>query len=198
MNAVTLPVKVDSNAVVNGQCLTATLTGNPPPGTGRNDDDISDNVAKACFGDGGQFVVEPPKSGQVEDSFKINIYPCVGVTDPPCDNTDDVRVRAIGKVVGDTESFLEQGTPLIHIPDKPNRKYDSHDNSVNSGDIVSWRIPLVWDAGELDAVNTQWSNLRDGYTASGVNGGTPPGKVHIRIWEDTNFEVIYKMTSATG
>ena len=44
--SVTLPIRVASDAVVNQQCLTATLTGNPPPGTGRYDDDIADNVAK--------------------------------------------------------------------------------------------------------------------------------------------------------
>ena len=48
-NSVTLPVTVASGAVVNEQCLTATLTGNPPPGTGPFDDDISDNVAKVCL-----------------------------------------------------------------------------------------------------------------------------------------------------
>ena len=40
--SVTLPITVASGTVVNEQCLTATLTGNPPPGV----DDISDNVAK--------------------------------------------------------------------------------------------------------------------------------------------------------
>ena len=43
-DSVTLPIRVSSDAIVNEQCLTA--TGNPPPGTGPQDDDISDNVAK--------------------------------------------------------------------------------------------------------------------------------------------------------
>ena len=47
---VTLPVSVSDNAVVNEQCLTVTITGNPPPGTGPRDDDISDNVAEGVFG----------------------------------------------------------------------------------------------------------------------------------------------------
>lgn len=45
-NSVTLPVTVGSNAAGTQQCLTAKLTGNPPPGIGPYDDDISDNVAK--------------------------------------------------------------------------------------------------------------------------------------------------------
>ena len=199
-NSVTLPVEVDSNAVVNGQCLTATLTGNPPPGTGPHDDDISDNVVKFCLSEAGTVAgtqEEPFTSGQVEDAFNINIYPCVGVTDLPCDSTDDVRVRAIAEV-GGTKAFLGQGTALMQIPDRPNREYDSSGNSVNSGETVSWQIPLVWDAGELDAVNTQWSNVRDAFTASGVTGGTPPGKAHVRAFEGQSIEIIYKMTSATG
>jgi len=45
-NSVTLPITVASNAAGSLQCLTAKLTGNPPPGTGPHDDDISDNVVK--------------------------------------------------------------------------------------------------------------------------------------------------------
>ena len=190
-NSVTLPVTVASDAVVSGQCLTATLTGNPPPGVGPYDDDISDNVAKVCLGDP---PAEPLVSGEV-DAFTI--YPCVGITEHPCDSTDDVRVRAVGEV-GGTQAILGQGTALVHSPDKPNREYDSHTNSVNGGDIVSWQIPVTWDAREINAVHTQWNNLRDGFTVSGTSGGAPPGKVHIRAFEDDSSEIIYKMTSATG
>ena len=185
-NSVTLPVRVSSSAVVNEQCLTAKLTGNPPPGTGPDDDDVSDNVAKVCLA-----------SVESSVSSHFNIYPCVGNSNLPCDNSDDVRVRAIGEV-GGTNATLGPGTALVHSPDKPNREYDSHANSVNSGDIVSWQIPVIWDASEIDAVHAQWNNLRDGYAISGVNGGTPPGKVHIRAFEDQNTEIIYKMTSETG
>jgi len=45
-NSVTLPVTWAADAAGTQQCLTATLTGNPPPGVGPYDDDISDNVAK--------------------------------------------------------------------------------------------------------------------------------------------------------
>ena len=192
-NSVTLPVTVASSAVVNEQCLTAKLTGNPPPGTGSLDDHISDNVAKVCLVETGELA-EPFLSGQF-DAFTV--YPCVGVTDLPCDSSDDVRVRAIGEV-GGTKAILGPGTALVHSPDKPNREYDSYANSLNSGDIVSWQILVTWDASEINAVHAQWNNLRDGFTASGVNGGTPPGKVHIRAFEGDSSELIYKMTSATG
>ena len=65
MNSVTLPVTVASSAVVNEQCLTATLTGNPPPGTGPRDDDISDNVAKVCLGRPGWSFFDA--SGEVDE-----------------------------------------------------------------------------------------------------------------------------------
>ena len=50
-NSVTLPITVASSAMVNKQCLTAKLTGNPPSGVGEHDDDESDNEAKLCLGE---------------------------------------------------------------------------------------------------------------------------------------------------
>ena len=185
--SVTLPIKVSDNVVVNEQCLTATITGNPPP-PGPNLDDISDNVAKLCLG---EPPVEPLLSGQV-DAFTI--YPCVGNTNSPCDATDDVRVRAYKTT---DESILGSGKALVHILEEDRRKYDSHTNSVNAGTVVSWQIPVIWNANELDAVNTQWSNISDGFAASGINGGAPPGKVHIRAFEGETWAVIYKMTPDT-
>ncbi|MXX92332.1 MAG: hypothetical protein F4Y63_02615 [Chloroflexi bacterium] len=186
INSVTLPVRVASSAVVNKQCLTATLTGNPPPGTGPRDDDVSDNVAKLCLA-----------STETSVSSHFNIYPCVGNSNSPCDNSDDVRIRAIGEI-GGTKQNLGPGTALVHSPDKSNREYDSHANSVNGGDIVSWQIPVIWDASEINAVSADWSNLRDGFAASGPNGGAPPGKVHIRAFEGDTSEITYKMTSEVG
>ena len=185
-----LPVSVANNAVVSEQCLTATLTGNPPPGTGPRDDDISDNVAKVCLGD---QPVEPRASNQI-DAFII--YPCVGNTNPPCDDADDVRVRAIDKAT-ESEAILASGKALVHVRDEPNRVYDSSANSVNAGTTVSWRFPVIWDASEFDAVNTEWTNLRDGFTASEPNGGAPPGSVHIRAFEGATSEIIYRMNPDT-
>ena len=184
----TVPVRVASDAVVNEQCLTATVTGNPPPGVGPYDDDISDNVAKVCLGD------QPPEPLVSDQIAAFTIYPCVGNTNSPCDATDDVRVRA----VRDTdEMVLASGKALVHIPEEASRKYDSHANSVNAGTVVSWQIPVIWDASEFDAVNAQWSNLRDGFTASGISGEDPPGGVHIRAFEGTTSELVYKMNSGT-
>ena len=146
VNAVTLPVEVASSADVNGQCLTATLTGNPPPGTARNDDDISDNVAKLCLSVAGTVAgtqEEPFMSGQV-DTFTI--YPCVDVTGPPCDSTDDIRVRAVNPSTG---QHLGPGTALLQINPTTARIYDGHENSsselqsVNDGNTVSWQTSVT-------------------------------------------------------
>ena len=184
----TVPIRVASDAVVSDQCLTATITGNPPPGAGPYDDDISDNVAEFCLG---APSMEPLVSGQV-DAFII--YPCVGNTKPPCDDTDDVRVRAVRTT---DKRVLQAGKAFVHIPEEASRTYDSHANSVNAGTIVSWQIPVTWSASEFNTVNTQWSNFRDGFTAGGISGGDPPGRVHIRAFEDEAFEVIYRMTPDT-
>ena len=188
-NSVTLPVRLARGATASGQCLTATLTGNPPPGIGPDDDVISDNVAKLCLG----VQLAPLMSEQV-DAFTI--YPCVGNTDPPCDNTDDVRVRAVDKSA--TQPWvMGPGEAVVHVPDSPNREYDSHDNSVNAGTEVSWQIPVIWNAESFDAVRTEWTNLRDGFTISGANGGAPPGRVHIRAFEGTSYAITYKMQPDT-
>ena len=204
-NYVTLPVEVDSNAVVNGQCLTATLTGNPPPGTGPLDDDISDNVAKLCLSVAGTVAgtqEEPFKSGQF-NAFAV--YPCVDVTEPPCDSTDDVRVRAVHPSTG---QVLGPGTALIQINPTTARTYDGHENgsnvlqSVNDGNTVSWQtsidtsffdpgaqrygglrsgIQLFYSRLPFDGHVSDWKRPTFGISARDVDGNTPPpGKVFLR------------------
>ena len=187
--SVTLPFTVASDAVVNKQCLTAKLTGNPPPDVGPHDDDISDNEAKVCLGD---QPVEPLASGQV-DAFTI--YPCVGNTNPPCDSTDDVRVRA----VAGTEVILGSGRALVHVHDKPNRKYDAHANSITGTDDskVTWRIPVTWDGAKLSADRSNWNKITDGFALKQIDDDSRPGSVHIRAFEDTISPLVYKMNSAT-
>ena len=186
----TLPVTVTGEAVREGRCVNVEIFADPPTGAKAGQDVASDNVAEACLGASS----EPFESAEVEI---FTIFPCVGITDSPCDSSDDVRVRA---VVKDTnpEGVVPSGTAVIHVPDGPSRMYDSHANSVNSGTEVSWQIPVIWTADKLSAVNTEWSNLRDGFTASGTSNGAPPGRVHIRAFEDTSFEMISKMTPDTA
>ena len=205
-NSVTLPVRVLSDAVVNGQCLTATLTGNPPPGTGPNDDDISDNVAKLCLSAAGTVagtVEEPFKSGQF-DAFTV--YPCVDVTDPPCDSTDDFRVRAITPSV---EQVLAPGTALLQINPTTARIYDGHENSsnvlqsVNDGNTVSWQtsvtkgrpytgglasgIELHYSRTPFAGHESDWKRPTFGISARDVDGNIPPpGKVFLRSTSSGN------------
>ena len=181
--SITLPVRVASDAVVNDQCLTATITGNPPPGP--LSDDISDNEVKVCLGD---QPVEPFVSGQV-DAFTV--YPCVGITDAPCDSTNDVRVRAVDS----NGWFLAPGTAVFHIDSLKARIYDAKTgHSVNDGNTVSWQTAVTAGRSYADGLSsgvelyysrtpfvnktTGWGGLSFGIAARDVEGNTPPpGKV---------------------
>ena len=131
VNAVTLPVTVASSAVVNGQCLTATLTGNPPPGTGRYDDDISDKVAKVCLG-----IPSQKKAYQNGTVGSPTIHVCR--TDVPageCDTADEVNIQFA--TATDDPSKQEMHPAVIHIKDQPGRLFDAHSGSVTDGTTVS-------------------------------------------------------------
>ena len=199
LNAVTLPITVASGAMVNKQCLRAKLTGNPPPGVGPHDDDISDNVAKMCLGSHKQLF----SSGQV-DAFTI--YPCVGDTDPPCDSTDDVRVRAVNNSSG---QILAPGTAFFQVDPLLARIYDDHENSgnvlqsVNDGNTVSWQtsvtagrtytgglsggIELYYSRAPYVGKTSGWNGLTMGIAAKDVEGNSPPpGKVFLRSTSSGN------------
>ncbi len=193
-NAVTLPVSVASTAVVDEQCLTARLTGNPPPGTVPLDDDISDNVAQLCLGD----PVEPFSSGQV-DAFTV--YPCVGVTDAPCDNADDIRVRAVHDAYG---APLTSGAAVFWIDPLKARIYDSNTgHSVNDGNTVSWQtavsagrpytdgltsgVELYYSRAPYEGNTSGWGGVTLGIAARDADGNTPPpGKVFVRSTSNGN------------
>ena len=192
--SVTLPVSVSNNAVVNEQCLTATLTGNPPPGTDPRDDDVSDNVAKVCLGD---LPPEPLASGQVD---VFTVYPCVGITDDPCDTTNDVRVRAVKS----SGPVLAPDTAIFHINPTRGRIYDDKTgHSVNDGNTVSWQtavtdgrpytgglasgVELYYSRTPFVGNTTGWQGLSFGIAARDVDGNTPPpGKVFLRSTSSGN------------
>ena len=170
---VTLPITVASNAVVNKQCLTARLTGNPPPGVGPHDDDISDNVAKLCLGQERPYF-------STADITEFTSHPCVGNTDPPCDATDDIRVRAVDKTF-DPPLPLVAETPLISVPDNVGtRKYDGDTNSVNSADIVSWQTPVDISLDEYSSEHDRWSNASISISYEMLNRNGDFDKAHFR------------------
>ena len=189
--AVTLPVRVASNAAVNEQCLTATLTGNPPPGPGPFDDDISDNVAELCLGD---QPPEPFDSGVVRT---WTLYACKdGVADNMCDTADEVDVRVFATIEGSGEDrVLDNATALIHVKDVPGRVFDANSGSVTDGTTVSWQTATDPDpdfTGTREGVKVglyrepvndsidDWTNYHPTFKVSGLDGGDPPGKLSIR------------------
>ena len=127
-HSVTLPVRVSSAAVVNEQCLTAKLTGNPPPGTGRLDDDISDNTATGCLG-------APKVVFRDGTADLLTLFPCVGETAYPCNTADTIELA----VTGGTSAvearipyeILQPENVVINIEDRIGR-------AVSGADIV-WR-----------------------------------------------------------
>ncbi len=188
----TIPVRVASTAVVNQQCLTATISGTPPPGAGPFNDDVKDNEQTLCL----REPVEPFSTGQV-DAFTI--YPCVGISDPPCDNTDDIKVRA---ATTSHSTPLSSNSAVFRIDPLTSRTYDGHTNpsnllqSVNDGNIVSWQPAVDPSSNYTGGVDsgvelyysrtpyigtTGWAGLTFGIAARDEHGNTPPpGKVFVR------------------
>ncbi len=189
VNSVTLPITVSSNAVVNKQCLTATLTGKPPPGTGPLDDDISDNVAKFCLGVPSQKKVY--QSGTVGSP---TIYACRrGVPTGGCDTAGEVDIQ-IATSTHDP-SKLDLTPAVIQIKDEPGRVFDADNGSVTDGTTVSWQtatdedpdftgtrngVKIAWERSQLNDYAANWQHFNVTYTASGLDGGPPPGLVSIR------------------
>ena len=189
-DSVTLPVAVASDAVVNEQCLTATLTGNPPPGNGRLDDAIANNVAKLCLAS-----AEPIVSGKL-DAFTV--YPCVGITSSPCDSANDMRVRAVDA----SGRLWDEGTAVIWVHPNRARIYDGRINSrvlqsVNNAETVSWQtavaagesytnvvrhgVQLSYSRAPFEGHTTAWKRPQYGISARDAQGNTPPpGKVFFR------------------
>ena len=188
-NSVTLPVAVASGAVVNEQCLTARLTGNPPPGTGPNDDDISDNVAKLCLG-----VPSQKKLYQSGTVGNRTMHACRSdVPAGECDTADEVDIQIVAST--DDPSKLDLTPAVIHIKDEPGRVFDAHSGSVTNGTTVSWQtatdedpdftgtrngVKVGWDQSQINDYLANWQHYNVTYTASGLNGGPPPGLVSVR------------------
>ena len=192
--SVTLPVTVASSALVNEQCLTATLTGNPPPGVGPHDDDISDNVAKVCLGE------SPDEKVVFRDGTADlwALYPCVGVTASPCDDTDSVVLAING-----LSAAVEAGVPyavfipdnvVVHIPDDVGRHVfggelfwtNGHDadNSANGAGI----LPGVVAKFDRSLIGTDnYSQLRASIVAN--TPGEAGDKGHVSIVFASSFTV---------
>ena len=107
LSSATLPVRVSSTAVADGQCLTATITGNPPPGAGPFNDDISDNVAKLCLGSAPVGTQAVFTSGTAD---LFTWYDCSEKTTGPCDSSIALELVALGETAA-----TEADSPLRYI-----------------------------------------------------------------------------------
>ena len=167
-NEVDLPITVAANAAGNRQCLTATLTGSPPPGSGPYDDQISDNVAELCLG--------PAPAGEqvVLDDGDVDLftwYDCVGKTTAPCNDSDSLALVVAGDAAPEFGTVFQPSQVIIHIPDEGGRSISSASDST----------ALVWSTGV------------DNFT--GLPGGEDrPGAV-VAV---NNKPLNYKPTDAEG
>ncbi len=185
-HSVTLPVRVADDAVVNDQCLTATITGNPPPGAGPYDDDISDNVASLCLG-------VPPEQVFQDGTVAVwTLHACrSSVADNACDTAAEVDVRVLTSIDGN----IRDVSPVIHVKDEPGRVFDADGGSVTNGTTVSWQTATDEDpdfTGTRSGVKVgfvrspinnyleNWTHYQVTYTASRLDGGPPPGKISVR------------------
>ena len=165
-NSVTLPVSVSSSAVVNKQCLTATLTGNPPPGVGPYDDDVLDNVDKVCLG-------EPPDQTVVFTSGEtdlLKLHPCVGNTAYPCTDAGGVVLAVNGgtagaHVEGYDNAVFEPENIIVQIKDPAGRNV--------SGTNLRWRTGFSIGM-HLPGTDTGYSNLTFAIQSSSDSDSTLP------------------------
>ncbi len=188
-HSVTLPIRVSNNAVVKEQCLAATITGNPPPGTGPRDDDISDNVAKVCLGLSSQ--------SKVYESGPVNpwtIHACMSdVATNACDTVAEVAVQLVAST--DNSGKVDLSPAVIHVKDVPGRVLDFHAQSVTGGNTVSWQtaslestdfagtrngVTVGFDRRPINDYINNWTNYSLTFVASDLNGSDPPGKLALR------------------
>ena len=151
--------------------------------------------------------MEPFESGQV-DAFTV--YPCVGITDAPCDSANDIRVRAVD---GFGHRF-GAGAAVFQVDPLRARIYNGHMNSgvlqsVNDGDTVSWQtavaasgdglyddsdenvvrhgVQLAYSRSPFGGHEDDWKRPQYGISARDVDGNTPPpGKVFFRSTSSGN------------
>ncbi len=156
----TLNIIVDSDKMVNEQCLTATLTAVPPEVTGFGDD----NYAKICLG-------MPPTDRKVlltkGQTDLVALYRCVGITAGPCDSDDTLEMVALGGTAtqaagADYRAFRPENV-VVQISD-PGGRQSGVANPV-------WRSGSTWTGD-----NT--AGLIPGVVASMREPVTPNYKAH--------------------
>ena len=197
-NSVTLPITVASSALVNGQCLTATLTGDPPPGTGPFDDDISDNVAKVCLGQPDGPVVFA--SGQ---SDLLTLFPCVGETAYPCNATDSVELAATGGTAA-----VETAPNAVFQPENITIRVLEPDGRRLSGNDIVWRTghdttdpASATNAGNVPGVSTRLVRPATGYnqytlTIADATPGDESNPGDVKVALAANLGLVILDTSA--
>lgn len=188
-HSLTLTATRAANTVLHEQCVAAEISAKPPEPI----DKVQNNRSEVCLG-------APPVLFQRGEVDTFTIFPCVGITSDPCDNTDDIRVRAVDKTAT-PERILAPDTVLIHVQDAPGRTLDGqmYNNvlqSVNNATTVSWQTAteeIAAFTGTRRGVKIAFSRIPfnnhlsswtrhsgERVVVRGADDGSPPGSMHIR------------------
>ena len=188
-STMTLPVTVNSNVTVEEQCLTAEIFATPPPGRGQYPDDPSDNLVKICLGELTSVAVI-----RTDPVDLLDLYPCVGETNYPCDSTDTVELvvsRETTNIEGVFADVWQPDEVVVHVQDPQGRGEDS-------------AMELVWSTGSVSTTGTAPAGERLGvvanlslpspdytaYTFGISDAGTKPGIFRILNATNTGFTVL--------
>ena len=213
-STMTLPVTVDSNATVTEQCLTAEVFAVPPTGPGRYLDDPHDNRVEVCLD------YPPPEVFDDGEVRTWTLFACKdGVDANMCDMADEVDVRVVASVLveagdhGDPDTIrtFDYSTALIHVQDEPARVFDAHTGSITNASTVSWQTATdahmdytgtrtgvktgLYTAPVNDYIDN-WTNHHPTFRSSGLDGGDPPGNIHVR--SSPNGNAFWLLTSTTS
>ncbi len=216
LSIMTLPVTIASGAAVGEQCLTAEIFATPPTGSAHALDDPDDNRVTYCL-------EYPPV--QAFDEGEVStwaVHACkYGTGDDSCDTAAKVQVEVFavvsdsGHTHGSTEDHtLTNATALIHIKDDytdGGRVFDADDGSLTNGTTVSWMtrtdedpdftgsrngVKLSFHRKPVNDYDGNWTNFNIRKTATGLDGGDPPGKLSVR--SGTTGTAFWALTSANS
>ena len=142
-----------------------------------------------------------------------------GVAANMCDMADEVDVRVVASVVveegehGDPDTLrtFDYSTALIHVQDEPARVFDAHTGSITNASTVSWQTATdahmdytgtrtgvktgLYTAPVNDYIDN-WTNHHPTFRSSGLDGGDPPGNIHVR--SSPNGNAFWLLTSTTS
>ncbi len=165
------------DAVLGQQCLTAEIFANPPARTEFSGfyDDPWDNVDVVCLG-------EPQVIGEGE-IYLLTVYDCVGVTAPPCDDTDGVELVAWydGQARQPEDIVVHIDEPVGRVDGVWRTGLDEHLHGARPAEIHPGAVARWWVPGPPDY---------NQHNFAVSDAGTKPGSFRILHAANTGFTLL--------